>query len=56
MENDGNASLNKGAWSADEDATLAQYVALHGPKRWKCVAIKSGSFIFTHTHIFSTNC
>ncbi|XP_047970514.1 transcription factor MYB114-like isoform X1 [Salvia hispanica] len=42
MENDGNTSLNKGAWSADEDATLAQYVALHGPKRWKCVAIKSG--------------
>ncbi|XP_042044535.1 transcription factor MYB114-like [Salvia splendens] len=52
MENDGNASLNKGVWSADgkfaesssadEDATLAQYVALHGPKRWKCVAIKSG--------------
>ncbi|KAL1565146.1 transcription factor MYB114-like isoform X3 [Salvia divinorum] len=42
MENDGNASLNKGAWSADEDTTLAQYVAHHGPKRWKTVAIKSG--------------
>ncbi|XP_057799442.1 transcription factor MYB114-like isoform X2 [Salvia miltiorrhiza] len=36
------ASLNKGAWSVDEDTTLAQYVALHGPKRWKSVAIKSG--------------
>ncbi|KAK4434927.1 Transcription factor [Sesamum alatum] len=32
----------KGAWTADEDAKLAQYVDIHGPKRWKSVAVKSG--------------
>ncbi|PIN19948.1 hypothetical protein CDL12_07369 [Handroanthus impetiginosus] len=35
-------SLNKGAWTADEDKKLAAYVEKHGPKRWKSVAMKSG--------------
>ncbi|KAL0395146.1 UNVERIFIED_CONTAM: Transcription factor [Sesamum latifolium] len=36
------SDLNRGAWTADEDAKLAQYVDLHGPKRWKSVAVNSG--------------
>ncbi|KAL0312981.1 UNVERIFIED_CONTAM: Transcription factor [Sesamum radiatum] len=36
------SDLNRGAWTADEDAKLAQYVEIHGPKRWKSVAVKSG--------------
>ncbi|KAI3468978.1 hypothetical protein Pfo_025641 [Paulownia fortunei] len=35
-------SLNKGAWTADEDRTLTQYIEKHGPKRWKSLTIKSG--------------
>lgn len=43
MAGDGDSSsLNKGAWTADEDKTLAQYVAVHGPNRWKSLAVKSG--------------
>ncbi|KAL0329498.1 UNVERIFIED_CONTAM: Transcription factor [Sesamum radiatum] len=36
------SDLNRGAWTADEDAKLAQYVEIHGPRRWKSVAVKSG--------------
>ncbi|KAH6818040.1 hypothetical protein C2S51_001643, partial [Perilla frutescens var. frutescens] len=41
-EEEANTSLNKGAWTAHEDGILAQYVAQHGPKRWKSLAIDAG--------------
>ncbi|KAJ8754707.1 hypothetical protein K2173_011122 [Erythroxylum novogranatense] len=34
--------MNKGAWTAEEDRKLAQYIEAHGAKRWKSVAIKAG--------------
>ncbi|KAK8584503.1 hypothetical protein V6N13_109891 [Hibiscus sabdariffa] len=34
--------LNKGAWTAEEDAKLAEYIEVHGAKRWKTIAIKAG--------------
>ncbi|KAG5089805.1 hypothetical protein AAZX31_01G193800 [Glycine max] len=33
---------NRGAWTAEEDQKLAQCIEIHGAKRWKTVAIKSG--------------
>ncbi|KAK6157954.1 hypothetical protein DH2020_005268 [Rehmannia glutinosa] len=36
------SSLNRGAWTADEDRILAQYIDKHGPRRWKSLAIRSG--------------
>ncbi|XAR57500.1 hypothetical protein NMG60_11025663 [Bertholletia excelsa] len=33
---------NKGAWTAEEDRKLAQYIEVHGAKKWKTVAIKAG--------------
>lgn len=34
---------NRGAWTAEEDHKLAQVIAVHGAKRWKCVAMKAGN-------------
>ncbi|KAL9266623.1 Transcription factor MYB1-like protein [Drosera capensis] len=34
--------VNKGAWTADEDRKLAEYIELHGPRRWKTIALKAG--------------
>ncbi|XP_042503812.1 transcription factor MYB82-like [Macadamia integrifolia] len=34
--------VNKGAWTAEEDQKLAQYIEVHGAKKWKVVAIKAG--------------
>ncbi|KAK7330789.1 hypothetical protein VNO77_24989 [Canavalia gladiata] len=36
------AIMNRGAWTPDEDRKLAQCIQIHGPKRWKTVAVKSG--------------
>ncbi|KAL7123445.1 hypothetical protein ACP275_01G105000 [Erythranthe tilingii] len=36
------AALNKGSWTADEDRKLAQCIEMHGPTRWKFLALKSG--------------
>lgn len=44
-------AVNKGAWTADEDRKLSQYVEMHGPNKWKSVAIKSGYF-----HYFTCMC
>ncbi|XP_020216908.1 anthocyanin regulatory C1 protein [Cajanus cajan] len=33
---------NRGAWTSEEDQKLAQCIEIHGAKRWKTVAIKSG--------------
>ncbi|XP_044485371.1 transcription factor MYB4-like [Mangifera indica] len=43
-KNDGSAKkvMNKGAWTAEEDRKLAQCIEIHGAKRWKTVATKSG--------------
>ncbi|KAJ4951912.1 hypothetical protein NE237_028744 [Protea cynaroides] len=35
-------NANKGAWTAEEDQKLAQYIEVHGAKKWKLVAIKAG--------------
>ncbi|XP_059657597.1 transcription factor MYB114-like [Cornus florida] len=42
-KNEGSAKkvFNKGAWTAEEDQKLAQYIEIHGAKKWKTVAIKS---------------
>ncbi|XVE65118.1 hypothetical protein DITRI_Ditri07aG0155700 [Diplodiscus trichospermus] len=34
--------MNKGAWTAEEDRKLAEYIELHGAKRWKTIAVKAG--------------
>ncbi|KAF8032792.1 hypothetical protein BT93_D1627 [Corymbia citriodora subsp. variegata] len=43
-KNDGSAKkvMNKGAWTAEEDSKLSQYIEVHGAKRWKTIAAKSG--------------
>ncbi|KAJ7944727.1 Myb transcription factor [Quillaja saponaria] len=33
---------NKGAWTAEEDSKLAQYIEIHGAQKWKTIAVKSG--------------
>nr|WRQ72374.1 transcription factor MYB114-like protein [Lagerstroemia excelsa] len=35
-------AMNRGAWTAEEDQKLSQYIELHGAKRWKTIATKSG--------------
>ncbi|XP_038688120.1 transcription factor MYB114-like isoform X2 [Tripterygium wilfordii] len=32
----------KGAWTAEEDHKLAHCIEIHGAKRWKAIALKSG--------------
>ncbi|XP_010258843.1 PREDICTED: transcription factor MYB114-like [Nelumbo nucifera] len=34
--------VNRGAWTAEEDGKLAQYIEIHGAKKWKSVAVKAG--------------
>ncbi|XP_042503813.1 transcription factor MYB3-like [Macadamia integrifolia] len=34
--------VNRGSWTAEEDQKLAQYIEVHGAKKWKLVAIKAG--------------
>ncbi|XP_010264377.1 PREDICTED: transcription factor MYB114-like [Nelumbo nucifera] len=34
--------VNRGAWTAEEDQRLAQYIEIHGAKKWKLVAAKAG--------------
>ncbi|XWS38601.1 hypothetical protein CRYUN_Cryun19dG0145000 [Craigia yunnanensis] len=34
--------MNRGAWTAEEDRKLAEYIEIHGAKRWKTIAIKAG--------------
>ncbi|KAB5564106.1 hypothetical protein DKX38_004160 [Salix brachista] len=34
--------MSRGAWTAEEDSKLARCVEVHGAKRWKTVALKSG--------------
>ncbi|KAJ9147689.1 hypothetical protein P3X46_029819 [Hevea brasiliensis] len=34
--------MNRGAWTAEEDRKLAEYIEVHGAKRWKTVAMKAG--------------
>ena len=49
-KNDGAAKkvMNKGAWTSEEDRKLSEYIEIHGAKRWKTVAAKSGyiSYMF----------
>ncbi|KAK6935153.1 SANT/Myb domain [Dillenia turbinata] len=42
--NDGSVKklINRGAWTAEEDQKLAQYIEIHGAKKWKTVATKAG--------------
>lgn len=44
-KNEGSANkrvMNKGAWTAEEDRKLAEYIEIHGAKRWKTIALKAG--------------
>ena len=34
--------MNKGAWKAEEDRKLAEFIEIHGAKRWKTIAVKAG--------------
>ncbi|KAL9326731.1 hypothetical protein ACSQ67_007376 [Phaseolus vulgaris] len=34
--------MNRGAWTPEEDRKLAHCIEIHGAKRWKTVALKSG--------------
>ncbi|THF95825.1 hypothetical protein TEA_000988 [Camellia sinensis var. sinensis] len=38
----GRKVYNKGAWTSEEDRKLTQYIEVHGAKKWKTVATKSG--------------
>ncbi|KAK4751738.1 hypothetical protein SAY87_020536 [Trapa incisa] len=51
-KNDGTVKkgMNKGAWTAEEDRKLSQYIELHGPKRWKTIAIKAVTHEITNPH------
>ncbi|XP_073526358.1 uncharacterized protein [Phyllobates terribilis] len=35
-------SLNRGAWTAEEDTNLAHVIQIYGPRRWKAIAAKAG--------------
>ncbi|CAJ2664016.1 unnamed protein product [Trifolium pratense] len=35
-------TMNRGAWTTEEDQKLAQCIQTHGAKKWKTVSIKSG--------------
>ncbi|KAM7491190.1 hypothetical protein LguiA_034111 [Lonicera macranthoides] len=35
--------FNRGAWTAEEDIILAGYIEVHGAKKWRTVATKSGT-------------
>ncbi|XP_043718028.1 transcription factor WER-like [Telopea speciosissima] len=37
-----NDQPTKGPWTAEEDQKLAQYIEVHGAKKWKLVALKAG--------------
>ncbi|KAL2348175.1 hypothetical protein Fmac_002175 [Flemingia macrophylla] len=41
-KNDVTTAKNRGAWTAEEDQKLAECIEIHGAKRWKTVAVKSG--------------
>ena len=45
--------MNKGAWTPEEDRKLAEYIEVHGPKRWKTVANKSGMLCFFFSFFLS---
>lgn len=35
-------TMNRGAWTQEEDQKLAQCIQIHGAKKWKTVANNSG--------------
>ncbi|KAF8412966.1 hypothetical protein HHK36_000938 [Tetracentron sinense] len=37
--------VSKGAWTPEEDRILAQFIEIHGAKRWKTVAAKAGLYL-----------
>ncbi|KAM7494061.1 hypothetical protein LguiB_028670 [Lonicera macranthoides] len=39
----GKKVFNRGAWTAEEDIILAGYIEVHGAKKWRTVATKSGA-------------
>lgn len=47
-------AMNKGAWTPEEDQRLSHYIELHGAKRWKAIAVKSGTYICLQCKYFST--
>jgi myb proto-oncogene protein len=43
--------INKGAWTAEEDQKLSQYIEIHGARRWKTIALAAGSLPCTYLKI-----
>ncbi|OAY72897.1 Transcription factor TT2, partial [Ananas comosus] len=41
-KNNGAAMVNRGAWTAEEDQKLVEYVMLHGDKKWRTLPAKAG--------------
>ncbi|KAE9459393.1 hypothetical protein C3L33_08701, partial [Rhododendron williamsianum] len=42
VDGSGKKVYNKGAWTSEEDRKLTEYIDVHGPKKWKTIATKSG--------------
>lgn len=53
-QNEEDADIRKGPWTVEEDAILAEYVAIHGEGRWNAAARCAGDHLspfclFLHT-------
>lgn len=42
-----NVVVNRGAWTAEEDHKLVEYVKCHGDKNWRVLPAKAGNQVFT---------
>jgi Myb-like DNA-binding domain len=36
--------VNRGAWTAEEDQRLMDYVRIHGNRKWRTLPSKAGNF------------
>ena len=52
----GKRVFNRGAWTAEEDTKLAEYIEVHGAKKWKTVATKSGTHTDNIVHCYGESC
>lgn len=47
-------AVNKGAWTAEEDRRLSQYIKVHGDKKWRSIPARAGlSAPFSPLMLFS---
>lgn len=47
-------TMNRGAWTLEEDQKLAQCIQVHGAKKWKTVANNSGNNTLQVILLFTT--